>query len=128
PVFPPVNIDTVGMNGQPIACSNNVLSVLFGGFDDWSNIALNFHQFGDSAGAANNPMTEHEPTLQELIALEQELKRNEITTNLDIVRGDVLHIPGTSQFIQQVTLRNLSNNPISGPISLVLDSLSSNAT
>jgi hypothetical protein len=122
------NIDTVGLSGQPAGCGNNVFSVLTGGFDDWSNIALNFHHFSDSANAASNPATEHELTLQELIALEQELNRNEITTNLGIIRSGFRYNRATQRFVQQVTLKNVSNNPISGPISLVLDSLSNNAT
>ena len=47
------------------------------GFNDWANIVLNFHQFGDLANAAVNPVTVHEPTLEELIAFEQELNRDQ---------------------------------------------------
>lgn len=79
-------------------------------------------------------MTVHEPTLEELIAFEQELNRdqevnrNDITKSFSITHSGLQHVPGTRQFVQRVTLTNVTMGPISGPMSLVLDSLTNNVT
>jgi uncharacterized repeat protein (TIGR01451 family) len=72
-----VNIDT----NAPCA-ANTVTNSTLTGYDDWTNISLPFRQFGESADSAINPTTEPEPTLQELIELEQELN----TTDLSIAK------------------------------------------
>ena len=128
-IFPfPLNIDTVGQNGQPAGCANNDFKVLTGGFDDWRNIALSFRHFVDLPNAASGAWPERELTKEDLIALEQELNRNVLTTNVRITRSGFRYIGNTARYVQQVTLQNISGNPISGPLSLVVDSLSSNAT
>jgi hypothetical protein len=110
--------------GQNIGLNRNIT----GGFDDWSNIALNFHKFGDSANAGVNTVTEVEPSLEDFIAFERELNRNEITTSFGITRSGFRYNPATQRFVQHVTLQNISASPMFGPISLVLDSLSNNAS
>ncbi|MEJ2669577.1 MAG: S8 family serine peptidase, partial [Gammaproteobacteria bacterium] len=52
----------------------------------------------------------------------------DVTTTVDITRSGFRFDRRTRQFVQQVTVRNTSEIDISGPVSLVLDDLSHNAT
>ena len=105
-----VNIDTVGMNGRPRRCRNTSSNSTLTGFDDWSNIAMSFRQFGNSADAAINPVTEPEPTLQELLELEQELN----TTDVGIAISDSPD-PATAgaTLTYTLTVTNIGPNPAS---------------
>ncbi len=51
----------------------------------------------------------------------------DVTAQVSITRGGFRYNRTTGRFVQQVTLKNISSNPIQGPVSLVLDNLSSNA-
>lgn len=48
--------------------------------------------------------------------------------SLTVVRGGVVYNRATRQFVQQVNVRNDSSSLVAGPIHLVLDGLSTNAT
>jgi CSLREA domain-containing protein len=52
----------------------------------------------------------------------------DITANVRVTRSGFRYNRASGLFMQQVTLQNISSTSISGPLSLVLDSLSSNAT
>jgi uncharacterized cupredoxin-like copper-binding protein len=52
----------------------------------------------------------------------------DVTGSIGITYGGITMNPLSGQFFQTVTLRNNSTGTITGPISLVLDQLSSNAT
>jgi hypothetical protein len=47
---------------------------------------------------------------------------------LRVTRGGFRRVPSTGRYRQMVTIRNTGTTPIQGPVSLVLDNLSSNAT
>ena len=53
---------------------------------------------------------------------------NDISSSLAITRSGFSYNPVTKAYAQKLTLKNTSNAAIAAPISLVLDSLSSNAT
>jgi uncharacterized repeat protein (TIGR01451 family) len=77
-----LNIDTASSAGNPGACTNNSSSSTLTGHDDWNVISLPFTQFADSASGGVNVVTQPEPTLQELVALEVELN----TTDLAVTK------------------------------------------
>ena len=52
----------------------------------------------------------------------------DVSTSISVTRGGYVLNPGTGRFVQTDTLTNNSANTITGPISLVLDSLSPDAT
>lgn len=52
----------------------------------------------------------------------------DVTGAVTVARGPYVFNLATGRFVQTVTITNGSSNPIAGPISLVLDSLSGNAT
>jgi CSLREA domain-containing protein len=51
----------------------------------------------------------------------------DVTTSVTVTRGGFVLDPGTGRFAQTVTVTNISGATITGPISLVLDGLSTNA-
>jgi hypothetical protein len=52
----------------------------------------------------------------------------DVSTSITVTRGGYVLNPGTGRFVQTDTLTNNSANTITGPISLVLDGLSADAT
>lgn len=52
----------------------------------------------------------------------------DVTSSVGVTRAGFILNPVTARFAQIVTVKNTSSNTITGPLSLVLDSLSSNAT
>ena len=50
-----------------------------------------------------------------------------VTAQVSITRGGFRYNRSTQRYVQTVTIKNISSNAISGPVSLVLDSLSINA-
>jgi Divergent InlB B-repeat domain len=52
----------------------------------------------------------------------------DVSTSITVTRGGYVLNPGTGRFVQTDTLTNNSANTITGPISLVLDDLSAEAT
>jgi hypothetical protein len=52
----------------------------------------------------------------------------DVSGSVSVVRGPYVFNLGTQRFVQTVTLSNISPNTLTGPISLVLDSLSVDAT
>jgi Ca2+-binding RTX toxin-like protein len=75
-VVPPQNVDTSDMtSGNPARCTNGSANSLLTGHDDWSVIALNFRLFGDPDDGSLNPITEPEPTLDEIRELQDVLDR-----------------------------------------------------
>jgi uncharacterized repeat protein (TIGR01451 family) len=86
---PPVNLDTVGLNGRPPACANPSTNETLTGADDWSFVSLSFHQFSDSAsdGGDVNPgpvNDELSPTTEDLLALDDEVN----TTDVAVAASD----------------------------------------
>jgi uncharacterized repeat protein (TIGR01451 family) len=74
-----VNIDTSSTaTGRPAACTNASSTDILSGYDDWTNIVLNFRPFGDSANGAINPVTEPEPDLEDLILMQEELNTTDV--------------------------------------------------
>jgi hypothetical protein len=53
---------------------------------------------------------------------------SDVTSRLSVTRGGYQLNRTTNRYVQSVTIKNTSANPISGPVSLILQSLSSNAT
>src|SRR5262249_11248816 len=51
-----------------------------------------------------------------------------ITSQITVTRGGYRRNSATSRYIQQLTVKNGGSSAIQGPVSLVLDTLSSNAT
>jgi hypothetical protein len=126
PVFPPVNIDTVGLSGRPTACANKVFSILDGS-DDWHQIALSFRYAGDSADGALNPVEEPEPPVEDFIAMEEELGPATVTGGIQITRSGFVRNRRTGRYVQELKLKNVSGSVIGGPMTVVLDRLSANA-
>jgi hypothetical protein len=52
----------------------------------------------------------------------------DVSAQVSVSRGSFRLNRKTDRYVQTVTLRNTSSSPITGPVSLVLDNLSSNAT
>jgi hypothetical protein len=52
----------------------------------------------------------------------------DVTSSVTVTRGGFVLNPVTGRYAQTVTVTNISTNTITGPISLVLDGLSANAT
>ena len=52
----------------------------------------------------------------------------DVSGQVSVTRGGFRLNRSTRRYVQQVTLQNTSGSPIQGPVSLVLDNLSSNAT
>ncbi len=52
----------------------------------------------------------------------------DVTGSISVTRGGYIFNPGTQRFAQTLTLTNNSASTITGPISLVIEGLSSNAT
>ena len=53
---------------------------------------------------------------------------NDVSAQVQVTRSGFGFNLTTQRFVQTITLKNISNSVISGPLSLVLDNLSSNAT
>lgn len=51
-----------------------------------------------------------------------------VTGQVQVIRGGFNYVSATQHFVQQMTLKNVSPTPITGPISLILDNLSRNST
>ncbi|HEY0706881.1 MAG TPA: hypothetical protein VGG33_08795, partial [Polyangia bacterium] len=103
-----VNIDTVGAGGNPENCSNTSTDTTLNGFDDWTNIRLDFKQFGKSDDGQFSPDPERHPTLRELKALQVEIN----TTDL-AVTGAATPSPAVAgnQTVVSVGIENLGSNP-----------------
>jgi uncharacterized repeat protein (TIGR01451 family) len=103
-----VNIDTVGTNGRPKKCKNGSSSSTLTGADDWSRVSIQFRQFGDLAGSAINPTLEEEPTLEDLLALEEELN----TTDLELTVVDSPDpVAAGTQLTYTLAVDNAGPNP-----------------
>jgi uncharacterized repeat protein (TIGR01451 family) len=106
----PININTSGLSGQPRACTNSSNNQTLNGYDDWRNIALNFRQFGDADDAPINPITEPEPTLEDLRLLEEEFN----TTDLEIIKSastDLGTVVAGQELVYTLTVKNNGPNP-----------------
>jgi len=75
------NIDDDGNNG-PAACDNGDDDIVLHGSEDWSRIALRFRQFFDASDGAVNPGPEDEPTLAEMLALQEALNTTDLSLTL----------------------------------------------
>jgi uncharacterized repeat protein (TIGR01451 family) len=104
-----VNIDTSSTaTGRPSACTNASTTDVLTGYDDWTNIVLNFRPFGDSANGAINPVTEPEPDIEDLQIMREELN----TTDVQIVKTDSPDpVEVGSKLIYTLTVTNNGPNP-----------------
>ena len=102
------NIDTVGTTGAPANCANNASSSTLNGFDDWTNIRLDFKPFPASADGQFTPDPEPHPTLRELKALQVEIN----TTDL-AVSGAAAPTPAVAglEVVYTIGIENLGGNP-----------------
>ena len=106
----PVNINTLGVDKQPQACENNSSDQTLNGYDDWTNVALNFRQFGNADDAPINPVTEPEPKLEDLLILQEELN----TTDLEITKSaftDLDVAVAGQELVYALAVRNNGPNP-----------------
>ncbi len=100
PIF---NVNTIGVNGRPPACANNLTNEILNGHNDWLNIRLNFREFADSDDAPINPVIEREPTLEDRDRLLEELKTSD--TLLALLKA------GIDFSVPVADLRQWLNNP-----------------
>ncbi len=93
-----VNIDTSSTpGGFPARCTNAQTNSVLTGYDDWTNIALNFRRFGDAANAPVNPVVEREPTLDELRRAREEV----ITTSFIVSKTDPSLCMGVKHMVSE---------------------------
>jgi uncharacterized repeat protein (TIGR01451 family) len=105
-----INIDTNATGGGPAACANGSNNDTLEGFHDWNQISIPFRQFGDSADGAINPVTTPEPTLSELLDLQEDLD----TTDLQVSISDSPDpVAAGTQLTYTVTVKNNGPNPAS---------------
>ena len=103
-----VNIDTSSAAGWPPACANASTTDVLTGYDDWTNIVLNFRPFGDSADGAINPVTEPEPDIEDRRIMREALN----TTDVRIVKADSPDpVEVGSKLIYSLTVTNNGPNP-----------------
>ena len=75
-----VNVDTVGDDGFPALCRNEVIRTQpnpLKGYDDWFNVSLPFIQFSFSANAPVEPVPE--PTDDEILRQRQGLNTADLS-------------------------------------------------
>jgi uncharacterized repeat protein (TIGR01451 family) len=105
-----VNVDTVGTNGRPSACSNTSTGSTLQGAHDWNAVSLPFRQFGDAANAPISPELDVVPTLQDLVILQQELN----TTDLSVAVSDSPDpVAAGTELTYTLTVANGGPNPAS---------------
>ncbi|HEX4862732.1 MAG TPA: hypothetical protein VFV02_01595, partial [Acidimicrobiales bacterium] len=105
-----VNVDTVGTNNQPAACSNGSSGSILAGAEDWVFVSLPFRQFGDAAGAPISPETDPVPRLEDLQILRQELNRTDLS--IGVTDSPEPAVAG-AQFTYALTVTNAGPNPAS---------------
>jgi len=105
-----VNVDTVGESGQPRLCANGVSDSVLTGHDDWTNLVFAFQQFGDAEDGPIDPVTDPEPTTEDLERLNEELN----TADLELSKT---HEPERAvagqELIYRLTVTNHGPNPAS---------------
>ncbi|MEO3856014.1 hypothetical protein [Acrocarpospora sp. B8E8] len=102
------NIDTVGLNGEPVECMNASTDSTLRGSDDWTFISLPFRQFGDSASAPVHRADHHEPTTARLEALWRDLN----TTDLAVTVADAPDpVAAGTELTYTVTVTNEGDAP-----------------
>ncbi|GAA0390352.1 hypothetical protein Acor_47030 [Acrocarpospora corrugata] len=102
------NIDTAGLNGEPVECMNGTTDGTLRGSDDWSFISLPFRQFGDSANAPVNRVDTHEPTTARLDQIWRDLN----TTDLSVAVTDSPDpVAAGTELTYTVTAANAGDNP-----------------
>jgi uncharacterized repeat protein (TIGR01451 family) len=113
-----INIDTADSRGtattaddNPQACLNTTTNDTLTGHDDWSRISLPFRQFSKSAAGVLVAPEEPNPTLVEMLQLQQILN----TTDLEVSITDAPDpVSQGSTLTYVVTVRNLGPNPSDG--------------
>jgi hypothetical protein len=107
-----INVDTANTAGNPAACANTATNSTLTGHDDWSNMRLDFRSFADSAdGVFNPPLSEPEPNLASLLALQVELR----TTDLEVSGSATPSpVPAGTSLGYAFLVRNNGPNPAAG--------------
>ena len=112
PIF---NLNTVGFNGVPLACANNLTNQRLNGYNDWLNIKLKFREFADSNDAPVNAVAEREPTLEDRDLLLRELRTSD--TLLALLKV------GIDFSVPVADLRQWLNNPSFTPYPALAEAL-----
>ena len=114
------NIDnaSAGPNGVPAGCRNAISNSTLVGFDDWTNIRLDFKPFPLSEDGVFAPdLSQREPTLRELLDLREAIN----TTDLSVV-GAAAPDPAVAgaELTYNISVKNLGPNP-AATVALELD-------
>jgi hypothetical protein len=116
----------VSDNGGPFAVWENQTTVTSATFTGQPGHTYGFYSIGqDFVGNQEPTKTNAEATTEVVLS---SACAQDVTSQVTIVRSGYGYNFTTGRFVQTVTLTNSSSSVIAGPISLVLDNLSSNAT
>jgi hypothetical protein len=99
-------------------------------FNDWGYVRLDFQNssifLGNCYWQDFTILPSPEPTYSDFVRISRDFAED-VTSQIKITRGGFRYNRTTQRYAQQVTLQNVSSRHIGGPVSLVLDNLSSNA-
>ena len=102
----PLNVDNISALDD---CKNSSTDSELTRFDDWLHISLPFRQFADSAdGVVIPPPPDEEPTLEQLMRLEQELNSADLAIDKD---SDPDEVKVGQDFRYVLTVTNKGPNP-----------------
>lgn len=102
-----VNIDDANSSNFPSRCDNEAFTKLED-HDDWSSLWLPIRAFGEAADGAVNPTTEEELTLEELDTLQEELRKTDLSVDIEPSSDPV--VAGT-ELTYTITVQNNGPNP-----------------
>jgi Tol biopolymer transport system component len=108
-----VNLDTVGLSGQPSACKNSSANSTLVGSDDWSQIQLNFRTFGDAANGALNPEQDTPPDREARLLMMEEVNR--VDLGLSVSHAPMPAVSGAALTFS-LLVRNDGLNPADATI------------
>jgi hypothetical protein len=106
-------------------------------FDDWGHLKLDFRATSILLGNSywrdfsGRPLPEiPEPRMNDFIIINGGFPNTvkDVTSQISITFSGFRYNRATKRYVQTVALKNISDSNITGPVSLVLDNLSSNAS